>query len=216
MSRDTRQRSSILGKKQKRNQTNPGKGQESPGSISSVQFTQSCPTLCDPMDCSKPGFPVFCYLLEFSETHVHWVGDAIQQSHPHSTISTYLRLLIFLPAVLIPACDSANPSISHDALYISSVQFSRSVVPNLCNPMDCKASLPITNSWSLLKFMSVESVMPSNHLNLCCPLFLLPLIFPSIRDFSNESVLHIRLPKYWSSALASRLPMNSQNWFPLG
>ena len=61
-----------------------------------------------------------------------------------------------------------------------------------------QASLSITNSWSLLKLMSIESVMPSNHLILCRPLFLLPSIFPSIRVFSNESVLHIRWPKNWS------------------
>ena len=61
-----------------------------------------------------------------------------------------------------------------------------------------QASLFITDSWSLLKLMSIESVMPSNHLILCCPLFLLPSIFPSIRVFSNESVLLIRWPKCWS------------------
>ena len=61
-----------------------------------------------------------------------------------------------------------------------------------------QASLSITNPQSLLKLMSIESVMPSNHLNLCCPLLLLPSIFPSIRVFSNESVFHIRWPKYWS------------------
>ena len=61
-----------------------------------------------------------------------------------------------------------------------------------------QASLSITNSRSSLKFMSIESVMASNHLILCCPLFLLPSIFPSIRVFSNDSVLHIRWPKYWS------------------
>ena len=60
-----------------------------------------------------------------------------------------------------------------------------------------QASLSITNSWSLSKLMSIESVMPSNHLILCCPL-LLPSIFPSIRVFSNESALCIRWPKYWS------------------
>ena len=59
-----------------------------------------------------------------------------------------------------------------------------------------QASLSITNSWRLFKLKSIESVMPSNHL--CCPLLLLPSIFPSIRVFSNESVLHIRWPKYWS------------------
>ena len=61
-----------------------------------------------------------------------------------------------------------------------------------------QASLFITNSWSLLKLMSIESVMPFNHLLLCHPLLLSPSIFPSIRVFSNESVLHIRWPKYWS------------------
>ena len=62
----------------------------------------------------------------------------------------------------------------------------------------CQASLSITNSGSLLKLMSVESVMPSNHLILCRPLLLLPSIFPSIRVYSKESVLCIRWPKYWS------------------
>ena len=61
-----------------------------------------------------------------------------------------------------------------------------------------QASLSITSSWSLLKFMSIELVMPSNHLILCRPLLLLPSIFPSIRVFSNESALSIKWPKYWS------------------
>ena len=62
----------------------------------------------------------------------------------------------------------------------------------------CQASLSITYSRSLIKLMSIESVIPSNHLILCCPLLLLPLSFPSISIFSNESVLRIRWPKYWS------------------
>ena len=62
----------------------------------------------------------------------------------------------------------------------------------------CQASLSITNSWSLLKLMSIQSVMPSKHLILCRPLLLLPSICPSIRVFSNESALHIRWPTYWS------------------
>ena len=62
----------------------------------------------------------------------------------------------------------------------------------------CQASLSITNAQSPHKTMSIESVMPSKHLILCCPLLLLPSIFPSIRVFSNESALHIRWPKYWS------------------
>ena len=61
-----------------------------------------------------------------------------------------------------------------------------------------QASLSITNSQSILKLMSIESVMPSNHLILCRPLLLLPSVFPSIRVFSNESLLHIRWPEYWS------------------
>ena len=61
-----------------------------------------------------------------------------------------------------------------------------------------QAFLSISNSWSLLKFMSIESVMSSSHLILCCPLLLLPSTFPSIRIFSNESVLRIRWQKYWS------------------
>ena len=65
-----------------------------------------------------------------------------------------------------------------------------------------QASLSITNSWSLLKFMSIESVIPSNHLVLCCPLLLPPSTFPSIRVFSNESVLRIRWPKYWSFSIS--------------
>ena len=71
----------------------------------------------------------------------------------------------------------------------------------LCNPMHCsilQTSLSFTISWSLLKLMSAELVMPSNHLILCYPLFLLPSIFPSIRVFSNESALGIRWLKYWS------------------
>ena len=62
----------------------------------------------------------------------------------------------------------------------------------------CQASLSITNSQSLLKLTSIESVMPSNHFILCCPLLLLPSIFPSIRVFSNESAHPIRWPKFWS------------------
>ena len=80
----------------------------------------------------------------------------------------------------------------------------------------CQASLSITNSLSLLKLMSVESVMPSNHLILCRPLLLPPSIFPSIRVFSNESVLRIRWPSIGVSASTSVLPMNTQDWSPLG
>ena len=68
-----------------------------------------------------------------------------------------------------------------------------------------QASLSITNSWSLLRFMSIKSMMPSNHLILCYPLLLLPPIPPRIRVFSNESVLCIRWPKYWSFSFSLSL-----------
>ena len=82
----------------------------------------------------------------------------------------------------------------------TSVQFKRSVVSDSATPWTVarQASLSITNSRSLPKLMSIEPVMPSSHLILCRPLLLLPSIFPSIRVFSSESVLHIRWPEYWS------------------
>ena len=75
--------------------------------------------------------------------------------------------------------------------------------PTLCDHTDCSMpdSLSSTISQSLLNFMSIESVMSSNHLVLCCPFLLLPSNFPSIRVFSSESVLHIRWPKYWSFSI---------------
>ena len=101
---------------------------------------QSCPTLCDPMDCSTPGFPVHHQLPRLTQTHVQQVGY-----------------------------ESDQP-------------------------------------------------VPSNYLILCHPLLLLPSMFPSIRVFSNESLLCIRQPKYcsFSFSSASVLPMNIQDWFPLG
>ena len=80
----------------------------------------------------------------------------------------------------------------------------------------CQVSLSITNSKNLLKLISIELVMPSNHLVLCQPLLLLPSVLPSIRVFSNQSVLCIRWPSTGDSASASVLPMNIQDWFHLG
>ena len=107
-------------------------------------------------------------------------------------------------------------------LSISSVAQS---CPTLCDPKyrsTCQASLSITNAQSLLKLMSIELVMPSNHLILCHPLLLLPSIFPSIRVFSNESVLCIRWPKCWSFSFSispsneySRLISFKIDWFDL-
>ena len=83
-----------------------------------------------------------------------------------------------------------------------------------------QASLSITNSWGLLKLMSIQSVMSSNHLILCRPLLLLHSIFPSMRIFSNESILHIRRPKYWSFSISpsnehSGLISSRMDWLDL-
>ena len=104
----------------------------------------------------------------------------------------------------------------------ASVQYNRSVVSDSATPWTaaCQASLSITNSQILLKLMSIESVMPSNHLILCRPLLFLPSIFPSIGVFSNESALHIRWPKYLSFSFSISPPNEFSgsisfriNWF---
>ena len=83
---------------------------------------------------------------------------------------------------------------------VQDVQFSHSVATDSSTlwTIACQTTLPINNSRSLLKLMSIGSVKLSNHLNLCCPHLLLTSIFPSIRVFSNESAICIRWPKYWS------------------
>ena len=92
---------------------------------------------------------------------------------------------------MLPRCTfSSVQSLSHVQLFVTPWTAAR------------QACLTITNSLSLLKLMSIESVMPSNHLILCHPLLLLPSIFPSIRVFSNESVLRIRWPRYWSFSIS--------------
>ena len=109
-------------------------------------------------------------------------------------------------------------------MILQTAQFSHPVVSNSATPRTAahQASLSVTNSQSLLKLMAIELVMPSNHLILCHPLVFLPSIFPSIRVFSNESVLHIRWPKYWSFSF-SISPFNEHSglisfridWFDL-
>ena len=103
-----------------------------------------------------------------------------------------------------------------------SVQFCHSVMSNSLQPLDCSMpGFPVNHqSQSLLKLMSIESVMPSNHLILCCPLLLLLSIFPSFRVLSKESVLHIRWPKYWSFSIRpsnehSGLISSRMNWLDL-
>jgi len=93
-------------------------------------------------------------------------------------------------------CDSRCHFWNLGLKFVSSVQFGHSFMSDSLWTAACQACLSITNSQSLLKLMSIESIMKSNHLILCRPL--LPSIFPSSRVFSNESVLRIRWPKYWS------------------
>ena len=131
---------------------------------------------------------------------VNWesVDTSFDEWYTVLNISWYLSLML----VCLNICLSLGWFIwtgnSCDSFFMfSSVAQS---CPTLCDPMTiaCQTSLSITNPRSLLKLMSIELVMPSNHIILCCPLLLPLSIFPSIRVFSNESVLHIRWPKYWS------------------
>ena len=171
--------------------------------------TQSCLTLCDLMDFSMPGFPVLHYLSEFAQTYIHCISDAIQQSHPlsypspaASNLSQHQSLFQWVSSshqvakvlgINIHIMENSVQSLSHVRLFATPWTAA------------CQASLSITNSWSLLKLISIESVMPSNHLILCRSLLLLPSIFPRIRVFSNESVLHIRWPKFWSFSFTIHL-----------
>ena len=147
-----------------------------------MQFSsvaQSCPTLCNPMDHSMPGLLVHHQCAELTQTHVHWVGDAIQPYDPLSN----------------PSPPAFNLS-QHKFISVQSL----SHVQLFGTPWTvvCQASLSITNTWSPPKPMSIKSVIPSNHLILRFPLLLLPSIFLSIRVFSKELDLRIRWPKYWS------------------
>ena len=153
-----------------------------------AQSFQSCLTLCDPMDCSyqvplSMGFSSqeYCSGLSFPPP-----GESFQ------------------PRYWIHVNCIADGFFTHWATWETQVRFS-SVQSLSCVQLfgtlwtaACQASLYITNSRSLPKLMSIESVMPSNHLILCHPLLLLPSIFPNIRVFSNESALRMRWPKYWS------------------
>ena len=153
------------------------------------------------MDCSMPGFPVHHHLPEFAQVRVHCIGNDIQPAHPLSSPSS--------PAIILS---------QHQGLF--QIQFSSVTQPwlTLCNPMNrSMPGLPVHhNSQSPPKPISIALVMPSNHLILCHPLLLLPSNFPSIKVFSNESIIRTRWPKYWSLASTSVLPMNTQDWLPLG
>ena len=139
------------------------------------------------MDYSMPGLLIHHQLLEFIQTHVHWVSwchviisSSVSHSPPAFNLSQHQGLFKWI--------SSSFQSLSRVWLFRWHAPWTEA----------CQASLSFTISWSLLKLMSIESMMPSNHLILCCPFHLLPSIFPSISIFSNDSVLRIRWPKYWS------------------
>ena len=153
-----------------------------------AKWIQLYATLCSPMDCSPPG------------SSVHWdslgkntgVGCHFLLQGIFPTLGSNLSLLYLLhwQADSLPLSHLGSWTHHVVVQLLSPVQI-------LMTPWDaaCQASLSFTISWSLLKLISFEIVMPSNHLILCCPLFPLPSIFPKIRVFS-ESALHIRWPKY--------------------
>ena len=163
-----------------------------------------CLALCDPMNCSPPGSSVHGILqarilewVAMSSSHRNFLT---QGSNPH--------LLWFMQAESSLLNHLGSPYLNNqlvksyakiDHNWYTSVQL-QSRIWLFVAPWTaaCQASLSITNYWSLLKLISIELVMPSNHLILCHTLLLLPSIFPSIKVFSNESALPIRWPKYWS------------------
>ena len=181
----------------------------------SVQFIQSCLTVCSPMDCSTPVFPVLHHFLALAQTHVHWVGDASQPS-------LLLLSLLLLPSIFRSQHQGLFQwvgSLYRVAKGISLAQTfntqSLSCVWLFAAPWTAaqQMSLFLTSSQSLPKFMSIASMIPSSHIVLWYLLLRVPSIFPSIRDFSNESAVCID-QNTGASASASVLP-SIQGWFPL-
>ena len=158
---------------------------------------QSCPTLCDPMDCSPLGS---CVHEIFQARILEWVRHFLLQgifltqgSNPG---------LLYCRQILYQLSYKGSPK----SAFSSVTQLYPTLRPHECHGVAvCQDSLSITNSWSLLKLMSMESVMPSSHRILCRPLVLLPPIPPSSRVFSNESTLRMRWPKYWSFSISFHL-----------
>ena len=149
---------------------------------------------CEPVDCSTPGSSVH----GISQAKIlEWVAISSPRDVPNPGIGPVLP-----DHLLHWQVDS--PPLSHQGRPMCSVQLlSRVWLFATPSTAVLQASLSFTNSQSLLKLMSIELVMPSNHLILCHPLLLLPSIFPSIRIFSKESTLHIRWPKYCSFQIRS-------------
>ena len=165
------------------------------------------------MDCSMPGLPVHHQLPEFTQTHVHWVSDAIQPYHPLSSLlllpSIFHSNRVFSNESVLcirwPKYWSFSFSISPSNEYSGLISFRMDWLNLLAVQGTVKSLLINSLVLSFLyspTLMSIEPMMPSNHLILCHPLLLSPSIFPSIRVFSNESALCIRWPKYWSFRLS--------------
>ena len=147
--------------------------------------TQSCPALMNPIDCSLPGYSVYGIL---QARILEWVAISSYRGSSHPREWTWVSCIA---GRFFTDCGMKE---AHDP--ISSVQFTHSVVSDSATPWTTAhlASLSITNSRSLPKLMSIELVMPSNHLIFCRPLLLLPSIFPNISVFSNESAYCIKWP----------------------
>ena len=130
----------------------------------------------------------FLYSPTLTYIHGYWKNHRFDY-FVGKVMSLLFNMLSRLVIAFLPRSSSVQ-SLSHVPLFVTLWTAAH------------RTSLSITNSWSLLKLMSIESVIPSNHLTLCHPLFLLPSIFPSIRGFSNDSVLCIRWSKYWSFSIS--------------
>ena len=165
-----------------------------------VLVAQSCPTLCDPMECSSPGSPVHgiaqARILE-------WVSIPFSRGSSQPSDWTQVSCITgrFFTGWAIREAQIVGLKI-HVSIFV--VGQSLSHVWCFVTPWTaaCQASLSFTIYQRLLTLMPLESVMPSNYLILCCPRLFPPLIFPSIWVFSNESVLRIRWPKYWSFSIS--------------
>ena len=172
-----------------------------------AQSLQSCLTLCDPMDCSPPGSSVHGIC---QARILVWASMPSSRESSWSTDWSWVSFVSCIAFFTHWAAGEAQVQLYNRVIHnfwrlYSIIVQSLSRVWLFATPCTVarQASLSFTNSQSLLKFMSIESVTPSNHLILCWPLLLLPSIFLSIRVFSNESALHIRWPKYWSFSFSS-------------
>ena len=173
--------------------------------------TQRHLTFCEPMDYSTPGSAIPHHLPEFVQTHVHWVSDAIQPSHPGGPHASWprqrkntFRSLLYANSkdwtMSMKKINKKDKCLSSQTYILIDMSVNSVKVCCCCwylslwHPLDCStpASLSSTISGSLLKFKSIESMMPFNHLILCQPLLLLS-IFPSIRVFSNDSAKGLEL-----------------------